>query len=137
MPDRSHIGRRYEAPGQVVDAERSEAFSRAIAGADSAPLDGVPPTFAAVYCLFPTLALLFSDAEVGVNLAGLIHGEQSFEWPAPVRAGDTVDSTAEIVDVQDKRGMTFLTLAVEARRAADSEVVCRGRSLMIIRGAAA
>lgn len=135
MPDRSHIGRRYEAPGQLVDAGRTEAFARAIAGADAVAFPDVPPTFAAVYCLFPTLALLFTDPEVGVNLAGLIHGEQSFEWPSQVRAGDVIDSTAEIVNVEEKRGMTFLTLAVEARRPADEQVVCCGRSLMIIRGA--
>lgn len=135
MPDQSHVGRRYEAPGQLIEAERVEAFSRAIAGSESAPMPDVPPTFAAVYCLFPTLAKLFTDPEVGVNLAGLIHGEQAFEWPSPVRAGDVVDATAEIVNVEEKRGMTFLTLAVEARRPADDQVVCRGRSLMIIRGA--
>lgn len=135
MPDRSHIGRRYEASGQVIDAERAAAFAGAIAGSDERALGGaVPPTYAAVYCLFPTLALLFTDPEVGVNLAGLIHGEQSFEWPEPVRPGDVVDSTAEIVDVEEKRGMTFLTLAVESQRPADGAVVCRGRSLMIIRG---
>ena len=136
MPDSSHVGRRYEAPGQVIDADRAAAFARAIAGADSGAGDGgVPPTFAAAYCLFPSLALLFTDPEVGVNLAGLIHGEQSFEWPAPIRGGDVVDSSAEIVGVEEKRGMTFLTLTVESRRPADGAVVCRGRSLMIIRGA--
>ena len=136
MPDRSHIGRRYEAPGQVIEPERSRRFAAAISGADGVPYPGqVPPTFAAVYCLGPTFAQLFTDAEVGVNLAGLIHGEQSFEWPAPVHEGDVVDASAEIVDVEDKRGMTFLTLAVEAKRPADDRVVCRGRSMMIIRGA--
>lgn len=135
MPDHTHVGRRYEAPGQVIDGERADAFARAIAGAESAPLEGVPPTFSAVYCLFPTLAMLFTDPEVEVNLAGLIHGEQSFEWPSPVHAGDVVDSSAEILNVEEKRGMTFLTLAVEARRPADDQVVCRGRSMMIIRGA--
>lgn len=136
MPDQSHVGRRYEAAGQVIDADRSAAFARAIAGPDAdAPGDEVPPTFAAAYCLFPTLALLFTDPEVEVSLAGLIHGEQSFEWPAPIHAGDVVDSTAEIVNVEDKRGMTFLTLALTSRRPADGAVVCKGRSLMIIRGA--
>ena len=136
MPDASHVGRRYEAPGQVVDPARARQFAAAIGGADEVPFPGaVPPTFAAVYCLFPTLAQLFGDPDVGVNLAGLIHGEQSFEWPAPVHEGDVVDSVTEIVGVDEKRGMTFLTLAFESRRPADGSVVCRGRSLMIIRGA--
>lgn len=133
MPDQSHVGRRYEAAGQVVDAGGAEAFARAIAGSDEVFSPGtVPPTFAAVYCLFPTLYQLFGDAEVGVNLAGLVHGEQSFEWPTPVRGGDVVDATAVIVSVEEKRGMTFLGIEHEARRQ-DGETVCRGRSLMIIR----
>jgi hypothetical protein len=133
MPDQSHVGRRYEAIGQVVDGGGAKAFAKAIAGSDDvfSPA-AVPPTYAAFYCLFPTLYQLFGDAEVGVNLAGLVHGEQAFEWPAPVRAGDVVDATAVIASVEEKRGMTFLGIDHEARRQ-DGETVCRGHSLMIIR----
>ena len=138
MPDPSHVGKRYAAPGQVVDGERARQMAAAIGGPDGAfEGDAVPPTFAAVYCLAPTLAQLFTDPEMGVNLAGLIHGEQSFEFPEPVHAGDVIDASAEVVGVEDKRGMTFVTLAVEAKRSGDDRVVCRGRSLMIIRGAPA
>ncbi len=133
MPDQSHVGRRYVALGQVVDGGGSEAFAEAIAGGDEVFAPGtVPPTYAAFYCLFPTLYQLFGDAEVGVNLAGLVHGEQSFEWPAQVRAGDVVDASAVIASVEEKRGMTFLGIDHEARTQ-DGETVCRGRSLMIIR----
>ncbi len=133
MPDQSHVGRRYEAAGQVVDAGAAAAFATAIAGSDDVFSPGtVPPTYAAFYCLFPTLYQLFGDAEVGVNLAGLVHGEQSFEWPTPVHPGDVVDATAVIASVEEKRGMTFLGIDHEARRQ-DGETVCRGRSLMIIR----
>jgi acyl dehydratase len=96
----------------------------------------VPPTFAAVYCLGPTLAQLFSDAEVGIDLAGLIHAEQTFEWPEQVRPGDVVDATTEITAVDAKRGMTFVRLAMEATRSGDQAVVCRGAALMIVRSAA-
>ena len=137
MPDQTHVGRRYEARGQVVDAGRAGAMATAIAGPATAfEPDAVPPTFAAVYCLAPTLAQVFTDPEVGVNLAGLIHGEQAFEWPARARPGDVVDASAEITDVEEKRGMTFVTLRFEAARPQDGAVVCRGRSMMIIRGQA-
>jgi hypothetical protein len=133
VPDQSHVGRRYQAAGQVVDGAAAEAFERAIGGSDDPYSPGaVPPTYGAFYCLFPTLYQLFGDAEVGVNLAGLVHGEQSFEWPTPVRAGDVLDATAVIASVEEKRGMTFLSIEHEARRQ-DGETVCRGRSLMIIR----
>ncbi|MGH7723054.1 MAG: FAS1-like dehydratase domain-containing protein [Candidatus Dormibacteria bacterium] len=133
MPDQSHVGRRYQATGQVVDGAAAEAFGRAIAGSDEVYAPGeVPPTYASFYCLFPTLQQLFGDAEVGVNLAGLVHGEQSFTWPTPVRGGDVIDASAVIASVEEKRGMTFLGIEHEARRQ-DGETVCRGRSLMIIR----
>src|SRR4029077_12776295 len=100
MPDQSHVGRRYSAPGQRIAPESARAMAQAIAGADTVrEADTVPPTFAAVYCLGPTLAPLFTDPEVGIDLAGLIHGEQSFEWPAPVHPGDVIDATAEITSI--------------------------------------
>lgn len=137
MPDESHVGRRYSAPGQRIAPEGAADLAAAIAGPDPVAEPGVvPPTFAAVYCLGPTLARLFSNSEVGINLAGLIHAEQSFEWPEPVHAGDVVDATAEIVGVETKRGMTFVRLEVEAVRPSNSTVVCRGTALMIVREAA-
>jgi acyl dehydratase len=112
-------------------------MAQAIAGAGDVREPGVvPPTFAAVYCLGSTLAKLFGDPDVGIDLAGLIHGEQSFEWPAPVHPGDVVDASAEITSVDTRRGMTFVRLAMEAVRPADQTVVCRGTSLMIVRGPA-
>jgi len=137
VPDKSHVGRRYTAPGQRIAPESARAVAQAIAGeAAVREPDAVPPTFAAVYCLGPTLAKLFGDSEVGMDLAGLIHGEQSFEWPEPVRPGDVVDATAEITSVETRGGMTIVRLAMEAIRPADKAVVCRGTSLMIIRASA-
>jgi acyl dehydratase len=137
VPDQSHVGRRYSAPGQRIAPESAAALAAAIAGSDPVAEPGVvPSTFAAVYCLGPTLALLFADSEVGIDLAGLIHAEQSFEWPEPVHPGDVVDATTEIVGVDTKRGMTFVRLSIEAVRPSDAAVVCRGTALMLVRAAA-
>jgi N-terminal half of MaoC dehydratase len=137
MPDQSHVGRRYSAPGQRIAPGAAARVAAAIAGPDPVAEPGaVPPTFAAVYCLAPTFAQLFNDPEVGIDLAGLIHGDQSFEWPERVQAGDVVDAATEIVGVDVKRGMTFVRLAMEAVRPADRAVVCRGTALMIMRASA-
>lgn len=137
MPDKSHVGRRYTAPGQRIAPESAQAMAQAIAGDDEVREAGaIPPTFAAVYCLGPTLAQLFSDPEVGIDLAGLIHVEQSFEWPEQIRPWDVVDATAEITSVDTKRGMTFVQLAMEATRPDDNTLVCRATSLMIVRAPA-
>ena len=71
MPDLSHVGRRYLAPGQVVSAERVAAYASAVSGAGEVYSPGsVPPTFAAVYCLLPSLAEVLRDPELGIELAG-------------------------------------------------------------------
>lgn len=133
MPDSSHVGRSYRAEGQVVDGTRAADFAKSIAGGDDVFQPGtIPPTFAAVYLMFPALGQVFGDAEVGINLAGLIHGEQSFTFHAPVAAGDVVDSEATIASVDDKRGMTFVGVDMRATRAGTP--VCSGRALLIIRG---
>jgi acyl dehydratase len=133
MPDSSHVGRRYTAAGQQVEGERAKRFAHAIAGDDAVAEPGVvPPTYAAVYLMFPALGQIFGDAEVGLNLAGLIHGEQGFEFHAPVAPGDLVDSEAEIVSVDNKRGMVFIGVDMKATRS-DGTPVCSGHALLISR----
>lgn len=138
MPDASHVGRRYRADGQVIDADRVRSFAAAIAGDDPvAELGPVPPTYAAVYCLFPALGQLFFDSEVGLDLTGLVHGEQEFTFAGTVVPGDVVDADAEIVSVENKRGRVFVTVALRATRAGGGEQVCAGRALLIAAGSPA
>jgi acyl dehydratase len=133
MPDASHVGRRYSAPAQVIEGDRAARFAEAIAGGDAVSEPGaIPPTYAAVYLMFPALGQIFGDAEVGLNLAGLIHGEQGFEFHAPVADGDVVDSEAEIVSVDAKRGMVFVGVDMKATRQ-DGTPVCTGYALLISR----
>jgi acyl dehydratase len=135
MPDSSHVGRRYSAPGQVIDGERAARFAASIAGSDPVGEPGaIPPTYAAVYLMFPALGQVFGDADIGINLAGLIHGEQGFTFHQPVAAGDVVDSEATISSVDVKRGMTFVGVDMESKRQGDGTPVCSGHALLIIRG---
>ena len=136
MPDPSHVGRRYAAPAQLISPERVAAYAAAVGGDDPTFSPGsVPPVFAAVYCVQPTLARMFADPELGIELAGLIHAEQSFEWPQPLRPGDLVDAAAVVTSVEARRGLTFITLELEATNQS-GETVCRGRTLLLTRGAA-
>lgn len=134
MPDISHVGRRYTAEGMVVDAEGAARFAAAVAGADAvaADLGEVPPTFAAVYCLFPGLGQIFLDPELGIRLEGMIHGEQSFDWHQPVHAGDTLDVAATIAAIEPKRGRQHITVELEAVRSGSGEKVLTGRALLLV-----
>ena len=137
MPDKSHVGRRYSAEGQVVDPGGAATFASAVAGSDpvASDLGAVPPTFAAVYCLFPTLGQIILDPELGIRLDGMVHGEQQFTWHEPVAVGDVLDSTATIAAVEDKRGRTFVTVALEATRPQGGARVLSGRALLLLAGA--
>lgn len=136
MPDSTHVGRRYVAQGQVVDPQGAARFAAAVAGSDPVPgdLGAVPPTYAAVYCLFPTLAQIFLDPEVGIRLDGMVHGEQEFTWHEPVSPGDVVDAAATIASVEDKRGRTYVTVEIEATRPENGARVLSGRALLLVAG---
>jgi acyl dehydratase len=82
--------------------------------------------------MFPALGQIFGDPEIGINLAGLIHGEQGFTFHEQVQPGDVVDSEATIASVDDKRGMTFVGVDMQSKRH-DGTPVCSGHALLIIR----
>ena len=134
MPDKSHVGRRYVADGQVVDLDGAARFAAAVAGSDTVASDlgPVPPTYAAVSCLFPTLGQIILDPELGIQLDGMVHAEQEFTWHQPVATGDVLNSTATIAEVEDKRGRTFVTVALEATRPQTGARVLSGRALLLL-----
>ena len=135
MADQSHVGRKYSASDQVVTAQAVADYAKAIAGSAEVFSPGeVPSVYSSVYCLYPTSIQLLGDQDLQINLMGLVHGEQSFEYPAPVHVGDVLDSTATLVSVDEKAGKTFLGVDFETKRQSDSAVVCRGHSTLVIRG---
>jgi MaoC dehydratase-like protein len=122
-------GKTYPAVTSVIEPERVAAFAEAI-GAD--PADGVPPTFAAVYCLGATAPQLFGDAEAGVDFARLLHAEQEFEWDRQPEPGETVTSQSRVVSDISRRGMRFLTFE-STTTGRDGSGICRSRALFVIR----
>ena len=122
-------GKTYPEVTTEIDPERVAAFAKAI-GAD--PADGVPPTFAAVYCLGATAPYLFGDPEAEVDFARLLHAEQEFEWERHPEAGETVTSQGRVVSDISRRGMRFLTFE-STTTGADASAVCRSRALFVIR----
>jgi hypothetical protein len=122
-------GKTYPEVTTEIDPERVAAFAKAI-GAD--PTEGVPPTFAAVYCLGATAPFLFGDPEAEVDFARLLHAEQEFEFERHPEPGDTVTSQGRVVSDISRRGMRFLTFE-STTTGADGSGVCRSRALFVIR----
>ena len=122
-------GREYDPVTVELDAEHVAAFAWAI-GAD--PADGVPPTYAAVYCLGATAPQLFGDDQAAIDFGRLLHAEQEFTWERHPRVGESVTSQARVASDVSRRGLRFVTLETETK-ASDGAPVCRSRALFVIR----
>ena len=122
-------GKTYPAVSAAIEPERVAAFARAV-GAD--PVDGVPPTFAAVYSLGATASQLFGDPEAAVDFARLLHADQEFEWERRPEVGETVTSQGRVVSDISRRGMRFLTFEATTT-GEDGSGICRSRTLFVIR----
>jgi acyl dehydratase len=122
-------GRQYDPVTVDLDEEHVVAFAWAI-GAD--PAEGVPPTYAAVYCLGATAPQLFGDEEAAIDFGRLLHAEQEFTWDQHPKVGDRVTSQARVSADINRRGMRFVTLETETKNH-DGAPVCRSRALFVIR----
>jgi len=134
MPfNRACLGRQYTAPEQLLDQERHGRYLTAVTGS-ARPETPVRPLacFAAVYLLGPIVPQLFSDQEVGLDLAHLLHGEQEFWFERPLGFGDAVTPVGLITRAEERRGMVFLELRCDGRDQAGAEVA-HSRSLFLVR----
>ncbi len=131
MADPRFVGRRYEsAPFEVTEAS-IRAFMRAVGdlAADGALV--APPTYAMVYGFDPYWQL-WTDQEVALDVAHLVHGEQRFTFHRPVRPGDRITSEGRITGITERTGMEFVTFELSARDAA-GQPVSDATALFIIR----
>lgn len=90
------------------------------------------PNFAVVYAIQPFGAAC-TDPRLGIDLMMLVHGEQSFEFFAPVFAGDTITTTGAVTKAYSKAGKDFLV--VESKSVNQhGQPVCTGVWTAVIRG---
>jgi len=92
-----------------------------------------PPTFLFAANLDSGVTFRLLE-DMAIPLSSILHGEQSFEYFAPVVAGDEITATSRIGDIYDKRGgaLEFIDLETEAVNQT-GEAVARLRSLIVVR----
>src|SRR5437762_14326949 len=100
-------GKQYPSVTVEIEADNVAEFAWSI-GAD--PNDGVPPTYAAVYCLGATASQLFGDEEAAVDFTRLLHAEQEFDWTTHPHLGDKPHSQARVTSHINCRGMRCVAL---------------------------
>ena len=112
MPNKEIIGK--EGPGGdfKIEKEYTIPFAQAIGdlnplyideeAAKKSELGGLiaPPTFAVK--IYPMDIELFQAA--ALEIAGLVHAGQEFEFFQPIRVGDTLTCCPRIADVYEKQG---------------------------------
>lgn len=126
MLDKNLIGHTFGQRSITVEAGAVQFYAQAIGETDpmytdlaaareaGRPSVRIPPTF--LSCLegriFQTRAVLDLAK---IDLARLLHAEQSYTYLAPAYAGDTLTYEPRIVDVYDKKGGALEFLVKETR----------------------
>jgi acyl dehydratase len=79
-----------------IEAARAAGFRDVVA----------PPMFCVVYSL-PAMAPAILDPDVGINLATMVHGGQTFEWGDVACSGDEITTTPKCTEIYEKDGKGF------------------------------
>lgn len=119
-------GKTYPDVSFVVDPARVAAF-REVVGQPS----GVPPTFATA-AEFSVLPDVIGDPELALDFSRVVHGSQEYAYARPLVEGETLTVRVRIESIRERGGTGFLTIVTELL-AADGEIACVARSLMVER----
>ena len=105
-----------------VDQEKINAFSDAIGDHNDYVKQGyASPTFLISIQMGAMEVALF-DPELGLDYSKVVHGEQSFEYKKPVKAGDELSFVSTIEDIKSKVGNDFITIRSDVKDASGNEV---------------
>jgi acyl dehydratase len=151
MVDQSAVGRSFTPVTAQVEPGRLRYFLNTLgetnpvyrdveaargAGYAATP---IPPTY--LFCLemmdapdpFEFLRAL------DIDLARVLHGEQSFSYHAPVVVGDTLTFESKVVSVTDKKGgaMTLIVVETTVTNQHGAHVADTSRTIVVRNGGAA
>ena len=94
-----------------------------------------PPTFAIVIS-FQMGGAVVLDPALGLDYSRVVHGEQSFSYKRPIRAGDVLVGTPRITDIRDA-GRNELLSWEAVITTTEGEHVCTAVNTLVSRGTAA
>lgn len=117
MVDQSAVGRSFTPVTARVEPGRLRFFLNTLGEENPVYRNGdappVPPTY--LFCLEmmdATEPFEFLNA-LGIDLARVLHGEQRFDYHAPVLVGDTLTFRPKVTSVTDKKGGAMTLIVVE------------------------
>lgn len=127
---RNDIRRFATAIGDSNPAYHDREAAKALGYADVI----APPTFLISATTGGGSGGFILDPDLGLNYAMVVHGEEAFEFVRPVQAGDVLEMTQRIADIQAKGSNELLTLVTEVT--SDGEPVATITNTIVSRGTA-
>jgi acyl dehydratase len=145
MLDKKHIGHTFKPFTATVEAGKIRLFCKAIGEDDPIYVDEAAAK-AAGYRAIPVpltflQAIIADDPEKGgllrllnVDIGLILHGEQHFDYLAPVHVGDKVTCQQQVVDMYDKKGgaLWFVVQETEMKDQA-GKLVAKGTGITVVR----
>ena len=145
MIDKSWIGRELGESVLPIEAGRLKFFAKAIGETnpiyadDAAARDAgyaappAPPTFLFAASLDSGVVFRMLE-EMGVPTGKVLHGEQSFEYLAPIVAGDVVTVSTKVSNIYDKKNgaLEFIEIVQDAKNQ-NGVPVARIRNVTVVR----
>ncbi|PKN33686.1 MAG: MaoC family dehydratase [Deltaproteobacteria bacterium HGW-Deltaproteobacteria-19] len=157
MADKTKLGMEFPPYAYVVEKGKIAEFAMAVSQKESKgqvkPIyvdseaakaagygDIIPsPTFETCFALWGSEGLMPMLQALGINLGRLLHGEEEFEYLAPIHPGDTMHGRTRVVDMYDKekkdkpgKVMEFTVIETEVTNQR-GEPVIRARTTLVER----
>ena len=144
--DKKLIGHSFKPFTTVVEAGKIRLFCKAIGEDDPIYVDEEAAKKAGYRAIPAPLTYLTAVTNddpdkggllrlLGVDIGLILHGEQHYEYLAPVHAGDRVTCQARVVDIYDKKGgaLWFVVSETEMKDASSGKPVAKARSITVVR----
>jgi N-terminal half of MaoC dehydratase len=131
VTDPRWVGRSYQTEPFLVTEQSIRDYMTSVGDLREDGELVAPPTYAMVYG-FDAYWQLWTDQEVALDVAHLVHGEQRFTFERPVRPGDRVTTTGRLTAINNRADMDLVTFELSAKDENDRPV-STGTALFIIR----
>ena len=149
MFDKSKIG--YSFPPFTIEVERGKIRELALAIGDDNPIyqsreaaqaagySDVPlfPTAPTLYTFWGNTKMLSQIVSLGINVMRVLHGEEEYEYLAPINAGDILTGVMTVVDGKTRHGkdgssMDILTTEIRYTNQ-HGQPVLNAREMILVR----
>ncbi|MCP4809322.1 MAG: hypothetical protein GY913_11910 [Proteobacteria bacterium] len=125
------IGKTWDLGTTVFEPEHAAAYADATGDTSAAYADGIAPPMVHVRLMQPLLWGIATDAELGLDVLRLVHGEHTMQFGRPLRVGEAVHIHGELLEVVEKA--TGLLVVSGLYGDIDGERVLDGRTAFFIR----